>query len=78
MMSRAKLRKTFEQVLQNIWQVWKDEIGRGSPFESTEIIGRTFLPGGEETTNAFWHHVGWAKGVSQAMGWEIVRPERKN
>lgn len=69
---QEKLKQTFGTTLRNVWEIWDNYVGHGTPFgdlddlQQSDIETRDLLP--------FTYDVGWLRGVSEAAGWSLVRP----
>lgn len=69
---REKLRQRFDTTLEHIWEVWESWDLKGSPFEKLEDIKDTEQESGP--IFELYFDVGWARGVSEALGWSLSRP----
>lgn len=70
MPDKKKLRKSYDQVLTDIWTEWDEHTLdlEMSPFTNIESIPEL------EDSPGFNYSVGWAEGISVAMGWPLDPP----
>lgn len=72
MPNTATLRAQFNMILSDVWEIWHDHRGEpDGPFMELEMEEELDMDPG------YNHSVGWALGVSQAMGWSTEDPNPK-
>lgn len=67
-----KLRRNFDKTLESIWERWDELEIEGGPFGDLNQINQTGLESVE--IDQLYFEVGWARGVSEALGWSLKRP----
>lgn len=73
-LSRERLRESFENVLEHVWEQWHELGLKGTPWGTAdELIEETSLTSQEVID--FYTDVGWVRGVSQSTGWSLDRPQ---
>ncbi len=69
----ATLWQEFNEVLLDVWETWHIHDGeRAGPFMELKSVGELYQSPG------YSYSVGWALGVSEAMGWSTEDPGPKS
>lgn len=68
-----KLRKSFDESLEWIWQKWDEFFDEGTPFGNLNRVFDEMELSSLEIAD-YYYNVGWTRGVSESTGWPLSRP----